>query len=543
MRAPRRSRPYDGCVADRSLDRVSLAGSDRAELPGSTRIGPADPDQQATVTVLVRRRPDAPAIDSLGLGSRSVAEREHLSRARFAGELGAHENDLARVEAFARSHGLTVLESSPERRSVLVQGRVGELSACFAVELSEYEHAGGRFRGRTGSIMLPAELEPIVEGVFGLDDRPQARAQYRIADPAAVTGAFTPVEVARLYDFPSELTGAGECVGVIELGGGYQQADLATFFAALGRDVPTVVPIGVDGGSNEPSGDPGSADGEVGLDIEVIGAIAPDARIAVYFAPNTDQGFIDAVTTAVHDTQNAPSVISISWGGPESSWTAQARQALDQAFADAVSLGVTVCVASGDNGAGDGVGDGKAHVDFPASSPHALGCGGTRLQADGTTITAESVWNSGSQGGASGGGVSDTFAPPDWQLSAGLPPSANAGDRVGRGVPDVAGNADPATGYRIEVDGRQLTIGGTSAVAPLWAGLIALLNQGLGKPIGFLNPLLYNLGRDTAALRDITTGNNTVAGSPGYDAGPGWDCCTGLGSPNGTSLLGTLTGP
>ena len=302
------------------------------------------------------------------------------------------------------------------------------------------------------------------------------------------------------------------------------------------------MPIGVDGGSNEPSGDPGSADGEVGLDIEVIGAIAPDARIAVYFAPNTDQGFIDAVTTAVHDTQNAPSVISISWGGPESSWTAQARQALDQAFADAVSLGVTVCVASGDNGAGDGVGDGKAHVDFPASSPHALGCGGTRLQADGTTITAESVWNSGSQGGASGGGVSDTFAPPDWQLSAGLPPSANAGDRVGRGVPDVAGNADPATGYQIEVDGRQLTIGGTSAVAPLWAGLITLLNQGLGKPIGFLNPLLYSLGRDTAALRDITTGNNTVAGSPGYDAGPGWDCCTGLGSPNGTSLLGTLIG-
>jgi kumamolisin len=528
-------------VADRALDRVPLAGSDRVALAGSTRIGPADPDQQGTVTVLVRRRPDAPAFNSHELGSRSLAEREQLPRARFAEALGAHEADLAHVEAFARSHGLTVLESSPERRSVLVQGRVGELSACFAVELSEYENPSGRFRGRTGSIMLPVELEPIVEGVFGLDDRPQARAQYRIADPAAVIGAFTPVEVAHLYDFPSGLGGAGECVGIIELGGGYQQADLEVFFAASGRNVPTVVAVGVDGGSNEPSGDPGSADGEVLLDIEVVGAIAPDARIAVYFAPNTDQGFIDAVTTAVHDAENAPSVISISWGGPESSWTAQAQQALDQAFADAAVLGVTVCVASGDNGAGDGVGDGKAHVDFPASSPHALGCGGTRLQADGTTIAAESVWNSGGQGGASGGGISDTFAPPTWQLSAGLPPSVNGGGRVGRGVPDVAGDADPATGYRIEVDGRQLTIGGTSAVAPLWAGLIALLNEGLGKPIGFLNPLLYGLGSDTTALRDITTGSNTVAGSPGYDAGPGWDACTGLGSPDGTRLLTALT--
>jgi kumamolisin len=426
---------------------------------------------------------------------------------------------------------------------VLVRGRIEELSACFAVELSEYDHENGRFRGRTGSIMLPVGLESIVEGVFGLDDRPQARAHYRIADPAAVTGAFTPIEVARLYDFPSGPSGAGECVAVIELGGGYRQADLEAFFAALGLDLPTVVAVGVDGGSNQPSGDPNSADGEVLLDIEVIGAVAPAARIAVYFAPNTDQGFIDAVTTAVHDAENAPSVISISWGGPESSWTAQAQGALDQAFADAAALGITVCAASGDNGAGDGVGDGKAHVDFPASSPNALGCGGTRLQADGSTIADESVWNSGGQGGASGGGISDTFAPPTWQGSAGLPPSANGGDRMGRGVPDVAGNADPATGYQIEVDGRQLTIGGTSAVAPLWAGLIALLNQSLGKPIGYLNPLLYNLDRDTGALRDITTGNNTVAGSPGYDAGPGWDACTGLGSPDGAKLLSALTRP
>ncbi len=527
-------------MADGSSGRIALAGSERGTLPGSVRIGPADPDGEATVTVLVRRRLDSREVDPATLGSQSPVARQHLSRARFAEERGGHHDDLARVEAFARSYGLRVLESSPERRSVVVQGRVADLSAALGAELGQYDHPGGPFRGRTGPLMLPAQLEPIVDGVFGLDDRPQARAQYRIADPAAVTASFTPVEVARLYDFPTGLTGAAGCVGIVELGGGYREADLEQFFTAMGLKVPAVVSVGVDGAGNQPSGDPNSADGEVLLDIEVIGAIAPDVRIAVYFAPNTDQGFVDAVTTAVHDKQNAPSVISISWGGPESSWTGQAQQALDQAFADAAALGVTVCVASGDNGAGDGVGDGKAHVDFPASSPHVLGCGGTHLVASGSTIIAESVWNGGSQGGASGGGVSDTFALPGWQRAADVPPSANGGDRTGRGVPDVAGNADPTTGYQIEVDGRTLTIGGTSAVAPLWAGLISLVNQSLGKPIGFLNPLLYSLDGNASALRDIVSGDNTIGGSPGYDAGVGWDACTGLGSPDGAKLLSAL---
>src|SRR5262249_38561051 len=157
--------------------------------------------------------------------------------------------------------------------------------------------------------------------------------------------------------------------------------------------------------------------------------------------------FVDAVTTAVHDEANAPSVISISWGGPESAWTLQAQTALDQAFADAAALGVTVCAASGDSGSGDGVGDRLAHADLAASSPHVLGCGGTRLRANG----AETAWNDGTSGGATGGGVSDTFDRPEWQSSSGVPPSANPGGRIGRGVPDVSGDADPQTGYRVLV--------------------------------------------------------------------------------------------
>jgi kumamolisin len=327
-------------------------------------------------------------------------------------------------------------------------------------------------------------------------------------------------------------------VALIELGGGYNDQDLSTYFKQLGIKTPQVVSVSVDGGQNTPAGDPNSADGEVALDIEVVGSIAPGARIAVYFAPNTDRGFLDAITQAIHDTTNAPSVLSISWGGPESSWTAQAMQTMDQAFQAAAALGITVCCAAGDNGSGDGVNDQHAHVDFPSSSPYALGCGGTRLASTGGKVTGETVWNdAATNGGATGGGISDQFGLPTWQTGVRIPPSVN-NQRVGRGVPDVAGDADPQTGYQVYVDGQSTPIGGTSAVAPLWAGLVALLNQKRGKAVGYLNPFLYQNYRQLAqsqALRDITTGNNGD-----YKAGPGWDACTGLGTPDGSLLLMAL---
>jgi kumamolisin len=322
-------------------------------------------------------------------------------------------------------------------------------------------------------------------------------------------------------------------VAIIELGGGFNATELGTYFRQLGLNAPSVLAVGVDGGNNQPGVDT-NTDTEVLLDIEVVGAVAPGANIVVYFAPNTDSGFLDAITQAIHDTIHKPSVISISWGGPESSWTGQAMQTFDQAFQDAATLGVTVCCASGDNGSSDGVSDGLAHVDFPASSPYALACGGTSVQASGSTITNEVVWSD--NAGATGGGVSDIFPLPTWQTAARVPPSANPNKRVGRGVPDVAGNADPATGYSILVDGQQITVGGTSAVAPLWAGLIALMNQQLGRPVGYLNPTLYSQLANTTSLHDITTGSNGA-----YQAGAGWDACTGFGSPNGSQLLQALS--
>jgi len=406
------------------------------------------------------------------------------------------------------------------------------MSQAFGTDLHRYDYPGGSYRGREGPVFVPEGLSRIVEAVLGLDDRPQLRPHFRaleVAGPdAARPAAFQTPAIAQLYRFPAG-TGRGQCIGIVELGGGYTTTDLQAYFRQLGVTAPRVLAVSVDGGRNAP-GDP--ADVEVALDIEVAGAIAPAAIIAVYFAPNTDQGFVDAISAAVHDNVNNPSVVSISWGNPEARWTRQGMQALNRACQDAAGLGVTICCASGDGGSGDGVTDGRAHADFPASSPNVLGCGGTHLEGANGRITKEVVWNSSS--GATGGGVSDAFALPTWQASARVPPSANRGGHVGRGVPDVAGDADPATGYTIFVQGKSSTVGGTSAVAPLWAGLVALLNQGLGHRVGFVNPYLYRAGARSGFF-DITVGTNGA-----YRAKRGWDPCTGLGSPNGTALAADL---
>ena len=323
------------------------------------------------------------------------------------------------------------------------------------------------------------------------------------------------------------MSAKGQTIALIELGGGFRAADITAYFKSLGLTAPKVTAVLVDKAKNAPTTADG-ADGEVMLDIDVAGAAAPGANIAVYFTPNTDQGFVDAITTAIHDTTNKPSVISISWGRAEPNWTAQARSAMDSAFQSAAALGITVTVAAGDNGSGDSVTDGKAHVDYPASSPFVLGCGGTKLVGSGTTITSEVVWNeTAANEGATGGGISAEYPQPSWQ-------SAVTATKKGRGVPDVSGNADPATGYQVRVDGQSIVVGGTSAVAPLWAALIALINAQSKTSVGFLQPKLYATAA-ASGFHDITSGNNGA-----FKAGKGWDACTGLGTPNGTALAGLL---
>ena len=512
---------------------LPLPQSERKALRLARVSGPADPAEVARVTVVLRPRSPERELELVRkLSSVRPRDRTYLSRLEFEREFGSAGEELVKVRDFAAENSLSVVEESAAKRSVVLSGTVGHLSKAFNVTLARYEHpARGSYRGRVGPVFVSEELVSVVAAVLGLDNRPQARTHFRMRPQAEAGVSYAPTEVARLYDYPS-LDGSGQSFGILELGGGYSRADILSFFSGLGIAPPSVTAVSVDGATNSPTGDPAGPDAEVSLDIEVAGAIAPNADVLVYFAPNTDAGFVDGVGAALHGAQGEPSVLSISWGSAEDEWTAQGIGALDQAFQDAAVLGVTVCAASGDNGSSDGVDDGLAHVDYPASSQYVVGCGGTRLTASGGRISSQVAWDDLPSGGATGGGVSDVFPMPPWQAGADVPPSANPGGRVGRGVPDVSGDADPRTGYGIVVDGSAATVGGTSAVAPLWTGLLALINQGIGKRVGYVNPLLY---RSPSAFTDVVKGNNGA-----YKAGPGWDACTGWGSPIGDRLLAAL---
>jgi kumamolisin len=505
--------------------RAPLPGSERAPIEtGTQRIAAA---AAAPIRANARKRMSVSVIVACAEPIPDAAvEGNHLTRAQFKAAHGSDPAAVKAVTAFAKAFGLDA-KSEPTRRTVVLTGTAANMQKAFGVTLQQHTADAATYRVRQGEITLPQSLLEHVQAVLGLDDRPQASPHFRVAHARAVSSSFTPPQLAQLYQFPANASAKGQTIALIELGGGFRTADITAYFKSLGMAAPTVVAVSVDGGKNTPSTAEG-ADGEVMLDIEVAAAVAPGAKIAVYFAPNTDQGFVDAITTATHDTTNKPTVISISWGGPESSWTAQARTALDTACKAAAALGITVTVAAGDNGSSDGVSDGAKHVDFPASSPNVLACGGTKLVAANNAITSEVVWNETSNNeGATGGGISTAFPQPAWQ-------SGIAATSKGRGVPDVSGDADPSTGYQIRVDGQTMVIGGTSAVAPLWAGLIAVCNAQNKSAAGLIQPKIY-AANGAKAFRDITQGNNGA-----YKATAGWDPCTGLGSPIGTAIAALL---
>jgi kumamolisin len=520
---------------------VPLPGSERGPVAGAEPAGELDGTARIEVTLVTRRREDLPAD--------VVTGPVNLSRGELAARHGTDPADLALIRDVLGRFGIDVTGADAGARRVTAAGSIAAFSRAFgaSLRLVSAPHPAAaegtaEHRYRVGGLHVPAELDGVVLAVLGLDDRPQASPQIRRvpasqAEAAAAPVSYTPVQVAQAYGFPPGADGTGHTIAIIELGGGFAAADLGAYFSGLGITGPAVTAVGVDGASNVAGKDPQGADGEVLLDIEVAGAAAPGASQVVYFAPNSDRGFVDAVTTAVH-ANPTPTVLSISWGQSEDSWTGQARAALDQAFADAAALGVTVTAAAGDNGSGDRVSDGKAHADFPASSPHALACGGTSLRLDSSgAIVSETVWNDGS--GATGGGVSDVFPLPSWQASAGVPGMAGT-RKTGRGVPDVAGNADPKTGYRVRVDGQDTVVGGTSAVAPLWAALICRMAEATGQSFGLIQRLLYagvTAGATAPGFRCIETGNNGA-----YQACLGWSACTGLGVPDGPALLARLKG-
>ncbi len=545
-----------------SKNLISLPLSERQPVVGSRIIADSDPDERISVTLYVRTNPKAPPLQDVNM---VAVNAPPLSDAAFLEAYGANSADIKKVVDTVTQGGLEVINSSVEKRSVEVAGPTRAIEAFFGVKLQLYQTAEGAYRGRTGAVNIPAGLAQIVEAVLGLDNRkvgaPRLRRDQRAAfgvatvqhiDEARASGlrpnTYLPTMLSQIYRFSPGTDGDGQCVAILCFNdpsshGGYSRDALGRYFTSvLGVPMPQLVDVVVRGQGNDPGddtgADPADTSGEVMLDIQMVGGIAPKARQVAYFSQFTEQGWVDLINTIITDTVNKPSVISCSYGNPEddqrSAWTLGAIKKVNEAFNAAALRGITICCASGDDGSRDQAGDGRAHADFPASSPYVLGCGGTKLLVSASGHPWEMVWNNG-PGSATGGGVSRFFPLPAWQRHAGVPPSANSG-HIGRGIPDVSGVADPQTGVVIiTLDGQHLAvIGGTSATAPMWSGLIARLNQALGKPLGFFNPTLYGY-LSHGVLRDVYYGNNGA-----YAARSGWDACTGLGSPDGVNLLAAL---
>ncbi|MBU2856285.1 S8 family serine peptidase [Acidithiobacillus ferrooxidans] len=486
------------------------------------RLSRVEDQENIEISLYVKPRP---ANNMLVSREKVLANRELLYR-----------GDLDIVKTFARDHGLKVLEADTRRRRVRLSGTAAQMRTAFKVDLYWYQGKSAKFRAYTGVLQVRSDLKNVLESVLGLDERTVAQPRLRRIETSAVTtsNTYLPNQIAGFYGIPVHPTGTGECIAIIELGGGFHQSDIRAAFAAMGLTPPNVLAISVDGGENSPT-TPDSADGEVGLDIQVAGAVAPGALIVVYFTQNTDAGFADAVSGAATDRTHNPSVMSISWGSPESEYSAQARNTLNSALQDAAEAGVTITVAAGDNLSTDGLNDGAVHVDFPASSPYVVACGGTGITVSNERISREVVWNNGTSG--TGGGISGIFPVPSFQEQEKLP--VNVSTRSpGRGLPDVAADANPYSGYQVTVDGETFPVGGTSAVAPLWAGFFALANSARGSALGYVNQVLYS---QKDGFREILHGNNIPAKSNlGYQAGPGWNACCGLGVMIGPKLFQIL---
>ncbi|MEM9546494.1 MAG: S53 family peptidase [Bacteroidota bacterium] len=530
------------------MEKIILDDSHTQPWENSTHLGPSPAHTILDLSIYL----DVPDNGKNAYKAAKLDSSNHLSYDDLVRLRSAHQAHLDLVVKYVSEHDLKVTEINPARRRVLVSGTAEAIRSAFGVDLHDFSHPNGDYMNHDQPFRIPASLQGIVTCILGTDTRKvasrsahnatQIEANATNSLPTRI-GSFTAMQVAEAYNFPTQYDGTGQTIGIVELSGGYRDSDFDTYFNAAGIKRPNIIAVGPN--NPGPLDNPADADGEVALDVEVAGSVCPGAKFVVYFSKSgaTQQGFLDVLETAIHDTTNNPSVISVSWGGPEVPGNASYAKQFQELCNDAISLGITLLFSSGDKGSPNGLPGGYLAPNFPASLPNVLACGGTMLKASGSTIESEVVWGELSLGeGASGGGVSTLFALPDYQSNSDVPivpPSGIKPGFKGRGVPDVAGNAAPNTGYAVYVNGKYGVVGGTSAVAPLWAALIILINQHMGKRAGYLNEKLYQLA-DTKCFRDITKGTNGTNGSL-YSARSGWDACTGLGSPDGMAIMNALT--
>lgn len=546
--------------------RYTVNGFHHTHFEEANHAGAIDPDQPLELTLLLTRRKPL------------TLSRRQLTRDDIELHYSVAPADAARVRAFAKRHGLTYTPHIRHHATATLTGPAHAIAKAFRINLAHFDHPDCRYLAPTNTPTIPSSIEPVVEAIFGLQTRPAAR-RIPIRTPHPTTTLTLP-QLAEIYSFPQNTDGAGQTIGLIELGGGFRLSDIRAFCRAHNLPTPRITAVELNA-HNSPASpaqvrklldfvagrieltpkqqqssaiEAAQATVEVTMDIEILAALAPAAHIVVYFSSSDEQGFYRAITHAIHDPVHRPDVLSISWGEPETAVSRTWLRSVDDAFRTAARLGITVLASSGDAGALNNSPDNLPAVNFPASSPFAIACGGTTPLSHKRT-REEIVWNDKLNGisGATGGGVSRHFPLPSWQRNSGVPLGPTG--KRGRGVPDVAGPADPRHGAPMLIAGTTCATAGTSAVVPLWAALVARINQSLGGRIGHLNPFLYHLAEThepgqpavtssvqisaSAAPRrtfqPVTRGNNGV-----YKARRGWNPCAGHGTLYGEPLLRNL---
>lgn len=485
------------------------------------------------------------------LGEQLPYNKKHITAYDFENSFGASPEAISTVERFVNNYGIKVEEKNKKCRMIILNGSVGAFNQAFNYNPVYINNTFSHCK-----YQIPTSLKDIVDGILDFHNIPlcERKQKWRWIIQSLANVFFRigsqlyPPDIAKLYNFPDGVTGKGQSIGIIQMGGGYKREYLEEYFGKINSSIkPNISDVYVKVGDNVGKNDPGKKfmdDFEVYQDIEIIGSIASDSQVNVYFAPNSELGFLTALQQAVHDEKNN-SVISISWGDPEENWRYNHQylmEAFNKTLMEAALKGITVCAASGDRGSNDGIHDGLCHVDFPASSPYILSCGGTHFKKKQNKISDEIVWNDFHRLlGATGGGVSNYFEVPNFQTEINIYPKSADTSRgtsgfFGRGVPDVAGPASLFSGYILQVHNMKLPGGGTSSAAPFWASLIALLNEKLNTRIGYINPLLYKNEILDNVFHPIIKGNNGK-----YKAGSKWNPCTGLGSPDGKNLFEKLS--
>ena len=537
---------------------VILASSTVTIPSNALSVSPLDGNIELTANIAVRRSANPDGLTLKDYADRVIAgSHPPLDRNTFNDHFSSLDEEIELVIAFAQEHNLTIVDSHAPGAYVKVSGIAHDFNRAFGITLQSVTDSERKYVSYNGSINIPLALESIIEHVTGLDQSIKFNRFYttpgrHISPSYPYPQAITPLQAAQAYNIPPN-SGAGQVIGIVELGGGYTQSNLDRSFGLINTVAPTIIPILTDRtASNNPAGGEGTYNIEVVGDIYVAGAAAPQATIAVYFA---DNNLVDSITSATLSTATiTPNVISISYGAPEDQ-IGNYPQFLEPLFQAAATLGITVIASSGDSGVYGPGGTNQYVVTYPASSPYVLSVGGTALQlTSGGAIGFETAWNGVTGiGGASGGGMSKLFGVPTWQTGLTYTlntPSGTAIPLTGRGVPDVSANADPNTGYSYYVQSTSsnntlVTVGGTSLAAPMWAGAIASLNSLFKTPLGFVNPLLY---QDLGILNDVTVGNNNIqfnndgVYTGGYEATAGWDAVTGLGTPNVIAMYNYFDG-